>query len=85
MLTITDTSTQSYVTVNEALLSAERLAAECDRRQVFDLQAIRRPSHASAGSGKKGKIRPRSVGVQGVGNGHPKEKSWAAGLRAVEI
>jgi hypothetical protein len=60
MLTITDTSTRSYVTVNEALSSAERLAAECDRRQVFDLQAIRRQHAPSA---KKGKKRPRSVGA----------------------
>jgi hypothetical protein len=82
MLTITDTSTRSYVIVNEALSSAERLAAECDRRQVFDLQAIRRQHAPSA---KKGKKRPRSVGVPSIGNGHPKEKSWAAVLRVVEV
>jgi hypothetical protein len=81
MLTITDTSTRSYVTVNHALLSAERLAAECDKRQVFDLQAIRRQS---APSSKKDKKRPRSVGISNLGNGYPKEKSWTAGLRAAE-
>ena len=45
--------------VEEALLAADRLAAECDRRQVFDLQAMRR--RRSQGK-KTTKRRPVSMG-----------------------
>jgi hypothetical protein len=74
MLTITPTATRSYTTVSQALESAEKLACECDRRQVFDLHAIRRQS-SQAQAKKKSKKRPRSVGV----NIDRKEKNWAMG------
>ena len=58
--------------------SAERLAAECDRRQVFDLQAIRRQITPSPPQNKKTKKRPRSLGGAHVANvNHVKEKGWA--------
>jgi hypothetical protein len=74
MLTITPIATRSYTTVSQALESAEKLACECDRRQVFDLHAIRRQS-SQAQAKKKGKKRPRSVGV----NIDRKEKNWVMG------
>lgn len=74
MLMITPTATRSYTTVSQALESAEKLAGECDRRQVFDLHAIRRQSGQSQAK-KKGKERPRSVGV----NIDRKEKNWVMG------
>lgn len=83
MLTITSPSTRSYITVSQALVSADKLAAECDRRQVFDLHAIRRQNHGTQSTKKKGKKRPRSVGVNiPSGNDRSKEKTWAG--RAVE-
>jgi hypothetical protein len=63
MLTITPTSTRTYNTINQALLSAEKLAAEWDRRQVFDLHSIRRQGGSQTSGKKKGQKRPRSVGV----------------------
>jgi hypothetical protein len=84
MLTITSPTTRSYTTVTQALISADKLAAECDRRQVFDLHAIRRQHHGSQSTKKKGKKRPRSVGVNNApGNDRSKEKAWVVG-RAVE-
>ena len=74
MLMITPIATRSYTTVSQALESAEKLACECDRRQVFDLHAIRRQSCQSQAK-KKGKKRPRSVGV----NIDRKEKNWVMG------
>jgi len=56
--------------VGEALLSAERLATECDRRQVFDLHAIRRQVSVQ---GKK-KKRPRSaIATGGSGSSRASE------------
>jgi hypothetical protein len=80
MLTITPTSTRSHTTVCQALVSAEKLAGECDRRQVFDLHAIRRQSN-QAQAKKKGKKRPRSVGVNIP---ERKDKNWVMG-RGVEV
>ena len=74
MLMITPTATRSYTTVSQALESAEKLACECDRRQLFDLHAIRRQT-SEAQAKKKGKKRPRSVGV----NIDRKDKNWVMG------
>lgn len=80
MLTITPTCTRSYTTVHQALISAEKLAGECDRRQVFDLHSIRRQSNGGQAK-KKGKKRPRSVGVN---IDRSNDKNWVMG-RGVEV
>ena len=68
--------------IQKAHMSAERLAAECDRRQVFDLHAIRRQM-TSPQQHKKNKKRPRSLG--GAGNvNHVKERSWVP-VRGVAV
>ena len=75
MMIMTDTSNLGSDPIQDAHNSAERLAAECDRRQVFDLQAIRRQIDSPQ---KKTKKRPRSLGGAHVSNagGHVKDKSW---------
>lgn len=79
MMAITAGSASVHEPIGNALLSAERLAEECDRRQVFDLHAIRRQI-TSPQQAKKSKKQPRSLG--GVHNTHVKEKHWT-NMRAV--
>lgn len=72
---MTDITVSSNESIRKAVGSAERLAEECDRRQAFDLQAMRRQI-TSPQQGKKGKKRPKSVvGVPNV-NGNGKERNW---------
>lgn len=73
MMAMTDSSDDRHGPIFKAFTSAQRLAEECDKRQVFDLHAIRRQI-APPQQDKKHKKRPRSLG--GVHNVHIKERSW---------
>lgn len=79
MMAITAAPTSVHEPISKAVRSAERLAEECDRRQVFDLHAIRRQI-TSPQQAKKAKKRPRSLG--GAHNVQIKEKNWTT-MRAV--
>lgn len=62
--------------VESALSAADRIAIECDKRQVFDLDDLRRKSRTEAvlTEGKSAKRRrPKSVGLAVV---QPGNKSW---------
>lgn len=78
-MTDTNGTKQHHDPIMKAHISAERLAAECDRRQVFDLHAIRRQITPSPPQNKKTKKRPRSLGGVHVHNvNHVKETSWTS-------